>query len=70
MTAFLVNPADMLGETVTVAPVHLSSVYLHWWHGVQVTAEDITDEELRDTHDTRFPITGGLHTGYPLGGRG
>lgn len=30
---------------------------------------ELTDEELRDTHDTRFPITGGLHTGYPLGGR-
>lgn len=49
-------------------PRHLSSVYLHWWHGALV-APDLTDEELRDTKDTRFPITGGLFDGYPLGGR-
>jgi hypothetical protein len=39
-------------------------------HGVRAWPDDdITDEELRSCHSTRFPITGGLYDGYPLGGR-
>lgn len=39
----------------------------HWWHG-QLVAKNLDDE--RGLHDTRFPITGGAHYGYAVGGRG
>jgi hypothetical protein len=43
---------------------------LRFIHGVRVWPDDdITDEELRDLHDTRFPITHGEHDGFRAGDR-
>jgi hypothetical protein len=41
--------------------------YVTYVGGVRV--ENVDDESLRDVHDTRFPITGGLYEGFSLGGR-
>lgn len=41
--------------------------YVFWHHGRLV--EIGADEDVRDAHDTRFPITGGQFDGIRLGGR-
>jgi hypothetical protein len=41
--------------------------YVVWLWGVQVFPD--TEADLRGSHDTRFPITGGLCDGERLGGR-